>query len=312
MTLEQVTNLKFYSITYAGQSSQDLYQAELAKVTRGINLEPNQAEHYLERAILYLCLKAPEKAIEDLNLALALNGNNAIAHFDLGLAHSQQKNYRKAIESYSHITNENPTSYIRACINRGKAYTDLQEYQKALDNFTEAIQLIKEDEANLAAIYVNCGHCHLSLGDRLGAAEDYQKAEEISDLYADDGNIHRWQESLAFLKTVPPELLTLTITDAERLSPSAKVQESLRHNEYTQIGRANKKWQILPKRVELRFEQSEQRFKWCGTILFLAGICILLAAFSKYLIASLLLAKVFCDIAWFLIAMTTALISFFK
>ena len=69
---------------------------------------------------------------------------------------------------------------------------------------------------------------------------------------------------------------------------------------------------MLPKRVELRFEQFEQYFKWCVLLFFLAGICILLAAFSKHLLGNLLLAKIFRDTALYLLVMTTPFILFFK
>lgn len=131
-------------------------------------------------------------------------------------------------------------------------------------------------------------------------------------MYADDGNINRWQESLTFLETVLPELLTLTIKDAKRLPPSTKVQEFARPNEYAQIQRANKRWQILPKRINLSFEQSEQRFKWCATILFLTSSFALLAAFSKYLINSLFFNKNFHDTTLFVVEMITTLILLFK
>lgn len=103
---------------------------------------------------------------------LQLNPKNDLAYFTRGLVHDSLENHRQAAKDYSQYIDVNSNDAI-AYNNRGKAYADLQEYQKALDSFTEAIQLIKEDEANLAAIYVNSGHCRLLLDDRLGTAEDY-------------------------------------------------------------------------------------------------------------------------------------------
>jgi tetratricopeptide (TPR) repeat protein len=72
---------------------------------------------------------------------------------------------------------------------RGNAYTGLQQYEKAISDYIEAI-IIDSEYANA---YYSRANAYEQLGNKQKAFEDYQHAAE---LYQKQGNTQAYQDTL--------------------------------------------------------------------------------------------------------------------
>ncbi len=66
-----------------------------------------------------------------------------------------------------------------AYFNRGNAYDDLGQYQRAIQDYTRAIQL----DPDLAQAYYNRGIVYYNLGEYQRAIQDYDKACSLDSKY---------------------------------------------------------------------------------------------------------------------------------
>ncbi|NUM37338.1 MAG: protein kinase [Candidatus Brocadiae bacterium] len=117
------------------------YQDSLQSYNKAISMESSPA-FYLGRGALYSNhLGEHQKAIQDFEKCLALEPKLEVAYYNMGVAHSKNKNYPKSIESYSNAIQIN-RNYFEAYMGRGTVYCDtLKEYEKALEDFNWAISL---------------------------------------------------------------------------------------------------------------------------------------------------------------------------
>jgi len=111
-------------------------------------------------------VEAPGEDIARLSLA---------AHsFYLGNALYEQKNFEDSIKAYS--TSLKLNEYAGAYYNRGVAYAELGEYDRAIEDYNKAIKLNKE----YAEAYYNRGVAYVVLGKYNRAIEDFNKAIELN------------------------------------------------------------------------------------------------------------------------------------
>jgi tetratricopeptide (TPR) repeat protein len=104
-----------------------------------------------------------KKAIEYLNNAIKLQSDAAI-YYNRGMAYYYLGQYQRATEDYSEAIRLKP-DYVDAYNNRGIAYYDLGQYKRAIEDYSVAIRL-KPDNTNA---YNNRGNAYCGLGQ-------YQKA----------------------------------------------------------------------------------------------------------------------------------------
>src|SRR6266478_5011674 len=80
------------------------------------------------------------KTIADLNEAIRLNPNDAIAYFSRGTFFFGKAEFDKAIADYAEAIRLNP-NYGFAHFGRGAAYQGKREFAKAITDYTETIRL---------------------------------------------------------------------------------------------------------------------------------------------------------------------------
>jgi len=73
-----------------------------------------------------------------------------------------------------------PASPARGAVNRGNAHSDLGQYQKAIDDYSEAIRL----DPLYACAYLNRGYAYHDLNQDEKAIQDYSLAIEVKPDYA--------------------------------------------------------------------------------------------------------------------------------
>ena len=100
--------------------------------------------------------------------------NNAEAYTNRGAAYHEKGQYDKAISDYDKAIEINP-KYAHAYVNRGTAYRKKGQYDKAISDCNKAIEI----NPRYAHAYLIRGHAYLDGGQRAKACKDFKKAERL-------------------------------------------------------------------------------------------------------------------------------------
>ena len=103
------------------------------------------------------------------------------AHFNRGFAYNNSGDYQKAIESFKEAIRLKPDD-VYVHFNLGLAYNNSGDYQKAIESFKEAIRLKPDD----VYAHYNLGLAYSNSGDYQKAIESFKKAIRLKpdDFYA--------------------------------------------------------------------------------------------------------------------------------
>ena len=159
----------------------------LAEFGEAIRLEP-KSPALRARALLYLSLEEPERALPDLDRVIANDGSDAIAWADRGVAKSKLGDFAGAIADCTHAIELAPTVANR--VNRGNAYATLHRDDEALADFDLALQA---EPRNLPALLGRANANYA--GKRLTASlDDYTRVIDADPhsamAYFKRGNVH--------------------------------------------------------------------------------------------------------------------------
>jgi tetratricopeptide (TPR) repeat protein len=84
-------------------------QTAIADYDKGIEMEPNLGEAYVDRGAALIVLTRYDEAVQDIDKGIALGSNRLqIAYYDRGLAEEALGNVREAYESYKKATEIEP------------------------------------------------------------------------------------------------------------------------------------------------------------------------------------------------------------
>ena len=97
--------------------------------------------------------------IEDLNRAIAINPNSADAYYDRAILWEKQGDWPQAIADFSQTIKLNPQD-TQAISNRGNAYAQQNNFTQAIADFNRVIELNPQD----ADAYYNRGLALDALG----------------------------------------------------------------------------------------------------------------------------------------------------
>ena len=118
--------------------------------------------------------------VEKLNQCLAVVGdaqrlNVTEACYNRGISRCHEEDYEAAISDFDQALQLNP-KLADAYYNRGLAYTKLGQYQEAIEDYTEALEI----NPNWADAYNNRGNAYYKLGNHEKAIADYNQALSIN------------------------------------------------------------------------------------------------------------------------------------
>ena len=114
---------------------------------------PADAGLHDDAALLYLELGQPDRAVEHFQKTLALRGDVAQAHYNLGTALTVARKFDEAVYEYQRAIKIDP-GYANAHNNLGNVFLAQKKYDEAIREFTEVVRLQPESAAalkNLAA-----------------------------------------------------------------------------------------------------------------------------------------------------------------
>ena len=102
------------------------------------------------------------------------NPNDANSYFSQGVALAERGNYQAALTNYNQAIQLDP-NFANAYFSRGNAYSELGDKQKAIADYTQTIQLNPKD----AIAYYKRGNAYYLLGDKQKAISDYTQAIQL-------------------------------------------------------------------------------------------------------------------------------------
>lgn len=118
--------------------------------------------------------------MELLNQAIADDPNNATAYLQRGLAFNHLEEYDRAIADFSAAIRIDPT-LVDAYNFRGTLLYRDGQLQQALADFNRALELAPE----FAVAYFNRGYVRRDLGDIPGAIADFERGADLSEQQGD-------------------------------------------------------------------------------------------------------------------------------
>ncbi|MEM9162697.1 MAG: tetratricopeptide repeat protein [Cyanobacteria bacterium P01_F01_bin.4] len=193
----------------------DQPRAAIADCTQGLQINPEITESYLNRGLAYYHLGQYSDAIADYQQLINQHPEDHRAYYNLGLAQSALGNHIAALEIYNIALQNTAPSNVTATAeiynDRGVSYLQLERYQAALVDFTQAL-----DFGNNPRAYFNRGCCYHHLKDYLLAIQDLSRALSVTPddarSYLARGLVHRqlgdrwdaiadWQDAAYYFQT---------------------------------------------------------------------------------------------------------------
>ena len=169
------------------------YEGALADLDEAIRLDPDHSSSYHNsRAIILSRMGRLEQALQAANQAIGGSPNVDTPYVTRSIIHRRMGNLQTAVDdaskaiSIARLLYKSNAMKIKvagsikpdldlAYISRGNARAQLQDYQDAIDDFTQAINLSPEGGQG----YYGRGGAKKALGDIQGAIRDFEKAAEI-------------------------------------------------------------------------------------------------------------------------------------
>ena len=151
------------------------YERAAQSYTQDIEREPRQSAHYLARAACYMNTLQKEKAVADVERALKLNPNNALALQLRGEIFSLEKNYDAAMDFFARAQAVNPNWSV-PYFDRGSILLDQKQFQSALAELDKAISF----PSPFPLFFVLRSLNHFMLGDVEAAHRDQDSALRLS------------------------------------------------------------------------------------------------------------------------------------
>ena len=125
------------------------------------------------RALIYKSKGDLGAALADLDVAIGLDADPSY-YRQRGSVQLKRKEYQKAIDDFTQAIQLSPTDFW-TYDRRGLALLDTHNYDAAIRDFTEAIRLKPDSGIS----YLNRGFAYENRGDREKAQEDYALAEQF-------------------------------------------------------------------------------------------------------------------------------------
>ena len=164
----------WFSIGYLYEKEKDNFEQVVDAYTKGIQLNPDDAEAHYKRGNAKYKLRQYESAIADYDQAIRLKPDYAEAYNNRGLIKSKLGDHKSAIADHDQAILLNPDN-VKAYNNRGLAKHGLGQYESAIADYDQAIRL----KPDYAEAYNNRGNAKSKLGQREAAIADYDQAIQL-------------------------------------------------------------------------------------------------------------------------------------
>ncbi|KPL86656.1 tetratricopeptide repeat protein [Herpetosiphon geysericola] len=170
-----------YNIAQVYDSLKD-YQNALHYYTLTIEMDPNYAEYYNERANIYLQIGDYAAAERDYRQSIELSPPYTEVWTNLAQCYQLQDEFEQAVGAFSRALDIDPKNVV-ALNHRAECYEALGQTQAAIDDYSDSLRLKPSDSgivANRAILYYELGDLVASLAD-LNTAIELQP--DLAELY---------------------------------------------------------------------------------------------------------------------------------
>jgi tetratricopeptide (TPR) repeat protein len=150
------------------------HDEEIRFFTEAIQLKPDYALAFNNRALARKAKGDLEGAIKDYSEAIRLKPDDGLAFYNRGLARYAKADYEGAIKDYSEAIRLKPDSAF-AFNNRGVARKAKGDLEGAIKDYSEAIRLKPDD----ALAFNNRGVARKAKGDLEAANKDFEQAKRL-------------------------------------------------------------------------------------------------------------------------------------
>ena len=151
------------------------YKAAITDCDNALKLNPDLALAYINRATAKSFLGEAEEAIDDYDAVLKLNPDFAIVYNNRAAANISLKRYKAAIADCDSAIKLEP-NLVQSYICRAMARSALEQNEAALADFDIALKLAPDS----VEIYFARAHFKFTLKDYAGTIEDYDKIVSLN------------------------------------------------------------------------------------------------------------------------------------
>jgi len=152
------------------------YERAVKYYSRDIAREPNQLNNYIARFVCYLWMLEWEKALYDIERALEIAPDNAMALVMRGDLHVLNKEYDSALGVISRACEIKP-DWAPAHIDHGSVLLDMGDPESALQKMNLGISL----QTDIPAFFIARSMAYFKLGDLNAAHNDQDFALQLSE-----------------------------------------------------------------------------------------------------------------------------------
>jgi tetratricopeptide (TPR) repeat protein len=139
--------------------------------SKAIELDPKEAQSWLNRGNAYFAQEDMEKALADFDTALELSPGLPAAVIGRGKAHNVRGQLDQAIADYNEALVINPED-VQLLYSRASAYDSIKDYPRAIAEYDKLIALNPKD----SQAYYNRGKDYHMLGNLEHAVLDYEQS----------------------------------------------------------------------------------------------------------------------------------------
>ena len=226
------------------------YREAMADFNAALAKDPANAVAYYDRSLLNTRLEDYNAAMNDINNALAANTSNPTNILQMRDLYAKRgqlnlwlKNWQGAVADYTNSLarpegSVNPTVYAE----RAEAYTALQQYPDAINDYSSAIRVISEQiqgaptmeereslSSRAMSYFEKSAALNLQLGNTDASRSDLESAYTIAVALNDSETMNRMQTLIAELSAPVADTVTEAVVVAEpaetqNTEPVAEVQ----------------------------------------------------------------------------------------
>ena len=147
----------------------------LIDYNRSIEVHPRIVGPFVNRGVIFAERGEYENAIEDYSRAIEINDKFALSYEDRGLAFAEMGEHDKAIADYESAMTLEPGTKIRVLNYRGECHRSKGQYELAIRDFNEAIEL----DRDYASAFNNRAITYRLTGEAPRAKKDFERAARL-------------------------------------------------------------------------------------------------------------------------------------